>query len=41
MTLKRDARGTLRDYTRELERKLLSVFSSFFNSSKVSRRING
>lgn len=35
MTLKRDARGTLRDYKRESEGEFLSVFPSFFNSSKV------
>lgn len=35
MTLKRDARGTLRDYERESEGELLSVFSSLFNSSKI------
>ncbi len=35
MTLKRDARGTLRDYARELEGKGFSIFSSFFSSSEV------
>lgn len=35
MTIKRDARGTLRDYARESEGELLSVFPSFFNSPKV------
>ena len=41
MTLKRDARGTLRDYGRELEWELLSISLSLFKSYKVSRRNNG
>lgn len=36
MSLRRDARGTLRDYGRELEGKLLSVFSSLFQSFEIS-----
>ena len=35
MALRRDARGTLRDYGRELEGELLSVFSSFFDGFEV------
>lgn len=35
MTEKRDARGTLRDYERELEGELLPVFSSLFDSFKI------
>lgn len=41
MAIKRDSRGTLRDYGRESEGELLSVFSSLFDGSKISRRING
>lgn len=35
MALRRDARGTLRDYGRELEGEFLSVFSSFFDGFEV------
>lgn len=35
MTLKRDARGTLRDYERELEGELLSVFLGLFKSFEI------
>lgn len=35
MTLKRDARGTLRDYERELEGELLSIFLSLFKSFEI------
>ena len=35
MTEKRDARGTLRDYERELEGELLSVFFSFFQGFEI------
>ena len=35
MTLKRDARGTLRDYKRELEGELPPVFLSFFKSFEI------
>lgn len=35
MTIKRDARGTLRDYARELEGELLSIFLSLFKSFEI------
>lgn len=35
MTLKRDARGTLRDYERESEGESLSIFLGFFKSFEV------
>lgn len=35
MTVKRDARGTLRDYERELERECLPIFSSLFDSFEI------
>lgn len=37
MTVKRDARGTLRDYKRELERKFFPVLSSFSNCFEIFR----
>ena len=35
MSLRRDARGTLRDYERELEGELLSIFLSLFKSFEI------